>query len=372
MLKVFLLLVFLWILLTAFYLYFRKRFKLKVLKYFLWIFFLLLFIEFTAQLGFKWVTGLWVYKIPYNENALLFEPHPYLVGMPRKNVSLQVRGKRYTHNSLGWRNKEFSLSKKEKRIIVVGGSTVYGIGVNDDETWPYYLDSLAGDTLEVLNFGVPGHSSVEHIHLLQYIIPDYQPDLIVIQCGLNDLRNMFVDGLKPDYSNFHQPTLYGTLGFCYLNHLPRLASLRLIVILLQKMGLYPVCDFHRAHYTGKVQHGVDSVALSYFNRHVKNMIQINDGTPLLFVPHVLSRERVLKGDYSWWIPFLDKNSIIENMTIYNQVLASDTIHGRVYFADNILKTSWPDSLFADPSHLNARGNLIFAQQLWKKIKSIPF
>jgi len=47
-------------------------------------------------------------------------------------------------NSEGFRGPEFSKSKPENtfRIFTVGGSTTFGSGVLDDQTWSYYLQEM--------------------------------------------------------------------------------------------------------------------------------------------------------------------------------------------------------------------------------------
>ena len=43
-------------------------------------------------------TGYWPYDIPYNQNVELFEPHPYMVGMPRKGAKVTIGQHTYTNN----------------------------------------------------------------------------------------------------------------------------------------------------------------------------------------------------------------------------------------------------------------------------------
>ena len=50
------------------------------------------------------------------------------------------------------------------------------IGVADGETWPNFLGQLLQPGHEVFNFGIPGHSSVEHKKLLPRVLADFSPD----------------------------------------------------------------------------------------------------------------------------------------------------------------------------------------------------
>ena len=145
--------------------------------------------------------GIWIYKKSPNYNFMLFEPDEVLVGVPRRNVSVVVKGILYQHNSKGFREKEFSQRKTRKRIACIGGSTTYCIKVNNDQTWPYYLDSLLQPEYEVMNFGIPGHSTAEHKKLMPRLIRQYSPDIIILHAGLNDLRSMNVNGDDNDPIN---------------------------------------------------------------------------------------------------------------------------------------------------------------------------
>jgi hypothetical protein len=64
----------------------------------------------------------------------------------------------YTFNSYGYRvEKEFDSIDWKNAIVVFGCSMVFGQGVSDDETLPYYLSKLFNR--EVINLGVPSCSN---------------------------------------------------------------------------------------------------------------------------------------------------------------------------------------------------------------------
>ena len=128
-----------------------------------WLLFLFIITEIFSNLFLYAFTKQWVYREREINNSVLFEPHSYLIGANKKKSSVQLTGKTYTHNSLGMRGPEATQKTDRIRIMTIGGSTTYGIGVNDWETWPYYLDSLLGNSYEVLNLGVAGYTTAEHI-----------------------------------------------------------------------------------------------------------------------------------------------------------------------------------------------------------------
>jgi len=330
-----------------------------------YVFVLLLLIEFTCLLALKVKSGYWLFNEKYNVNADLFEPHPYLTGMPLKNAKVSVEGKSYTHNSEGFRNSEIDHPKKKFRIIAMGGSTTYGTNVCDWETWPHYLDSLLPQEIEVLNFGVAGHSSIEHLIMASLLIPEYKPDLVLLHCGLNDLRNLFIKDLKSDYSDFHAPQLEGVLGFCYLNKLPRIAIIRVSALFLQKIGFYPYCSYQKIEIVE--DHSKDNLnrALELYNRNLSNFCSIlkNEEIALVMIPQILIRDAIEKDELKWWIPFVDDDELPVMMSKYNACMKTVATSSNCLFADTLIKYSWTKENFADASHLNAGGNLIFANIL---------
>jgi len=101
-----------------------------------------------------------------------------------------------TINTLGFRGPEFSEIKPPNtyRVFMVGGSTMFGAGATSDETTiPGYLQQLLNEKsfefdIEIINSGIQGADSNTELNLIKYKISNFQPDLIVIYDGWNDLR----------------------------------------------------------------------------------------------------------------------------------------------------------------------------------------
>src|SRR3989344_4140928 len=117
-------------------------------------------------------------------------------GLRRNNEGF-FHGGHYTTNSHGFRGKEISIEKPENtvRVLVVGDSISFGHGVNDNETYPYFLEQslneyLAGEeeapAFEVINTSVPGNSPFQEYHDMKRGLA-YDPDIIVLQITLNDI-----------------------------------------------------------------------------------------------------------------------------------------------------------------------------------------
>jgi len=101
-----------------------------------------------------------------------------------------------TINSLGFRGSEFSETKPSDtyRIMMVGGSTVFGAGATSDTTTiTGYLQKFLneidfGFNLEVINAGIQGADSNTELNLMEQKLIKFHPDLILVYDGWNDLR----------------------------------------------------------------------------------------------------------------------------------------------------------------------------------------
>lgn len=77
------------------------------------------------------------------------------------------------------------------RIMVVGDSLTYGIGVEERWTYPRLLErKLEGKyVVEVLNLGIPGRQSEDVLDVVKRYYDDLQPGLVVYGICLNDFLN---------------------------------------------------------------------------------------------------------------------------------------------------------------------------------------
>ena len=98
-------------------------------------------------------------------------------------------------NSLGFRDFEYSITKKKKyRIAVIGDSFTFGWGVDLEDCWVKIIEkelNASGVDVEILNLGKGGASPVDYIQTAEKAIPVLKPDLIVV-CALqaNDLHQL--------------------------------------------------------------------------------------------------------------------------------------------------------------------------------------
>jgi hypothetical protein len=92
----------------------------------------------------------------------------------------------FSINNLGFRGRDIRKDEKaKKRIIVVGGSTAFGTGLqSDDETFAQRLEYLLD--VEVINAAVVGHATGQELVSVVMELVDLQPDLVIALNGWND------------------------------------------------------------------------------------------------------------------------------------------------------------------------------------------
>ena len=101
-------------------------------------------------------------------------------------------------NSKGFRGPEFSDEKPLEvyRIILVGGSTMYGESSTIDTTIPGILQKIFDSKnldfeVEIINAGISGGNTKTEFELIKTKLVNYNPDLIIMFDGWNDLSADF-------------------------------------------------------------------------------------------------------------------------------------------------------------------------------------
>lgn len=111
------------------------------------------------------------------------------VEMTETEPSGATRVWKLSTNALGLRGPEIGVKGQRTRILAIGDSTTFGLGVNDAETWPAQLQRLLDEqaiSIEVINAGMPGASAVQG---LAYLIREglaLEPDVVIVTFGFND------------------------------------------------------------------------------------------------------------------------------------------------------------------------------------------
>jgi lysophospholipase L1-like esterase len=102
---------------------------------------------------------------------------------------------RFTTNNMGFRGDSLADPKPpgEFRVFMVGGSTTECFYLDDSDDLARVLQrdlsaaAPPGTTVRVYNAGLSGAASDDHIAMLSQRIVHFQPDLVIVFCGINDL-----------------------------------------------------------------------------------------------------------------------------------------------------------------------------------------
>jgi lysophospholipase L1-like esterase len=104
---------------------------------------------------------------------------------------MELDGRRYRVSSLGLRGGELGRQRPTgwHRVVVLGDSFAFGLGVDESETYPAQLESMlraAGRSAQVANLGVPGYHSGQELAWLERAGFALDPDLVVLLYYGND------------------------------------------------------------------------------------------------------------------------------------------------------------------------------------------
>lgn len=344
---------------------------------------LIVAIELFGQLIYYLTHGKFIYQIPapaYNVKAndpnyyhyqSLFEPHPLLVVRPKKNVQIKdyMSDKKITTTD---RHTRWTGSLEDDsdliRVAVLGGSTTFGTGVTDSDSWPALLQARLGDGFSVINFGIPCYSTAETIVLTALVVPEVKPDFIIYYQGWNDIVLYHESDFTPDFYSHgmmiqdcvqipkdREKTLFGKLN--ELSAIARLAS-----VIGSKI---PSSTSIKDCTTFDIP---DPEVDRIYVRNLNTLKALSEQTApnTLFVPQVLNYDWFIekgksKTYYDCWSKI--RNSamprLMDRFNAMMQSVCSGNDPGCLY-VDGVLKVTWGPEDFIDDGHFSREGGEKFA------------
>jgi lysophospholipase L1-like esterase len=128
---------------------------------------------------------------------VIYEPYgDYGYRASPGKIERYYNGTRAVFNSMGYRGPLVSIEKPKGtyRIILLGGSTTFGYGVDDNATIDEYMRRLLRERwrygcFEVVNLALGGYDSYQDYERMRVDGTKLTPDLVVINSGINDVRN---------------------------------------------------------------------------------------------------------------------------------------------------------------------------------------
>jgi hypothetical protein len=111
------------------------------------------------------------------------------------------------HSEQGFRESKIYANPHEgARIVVLGGSNVYGTQVHAEDTFPRLLEQrlhdLDRDDVQVVNAGVPAFTTANLIGHLALRVLDLEPDICLLDVGYTDaVARIRYAGFRADYTH---------------------------------------------------------------------------------------------------------------------------------------------------------------------------
>jgi lysophospholipase L1-like esterase len=280
----------------------------------------------------------------YSYNAYChIQPKPNLKGF--RQLSKYGRYISVSTNADGFRTPEAKPEKPQEcfRIICIGDSVTFGnIDINEDETYPYFLQRdlssrCRGQSIEVINAGCPSYTCIQGLERFKRAGLKYHPDLIVV----GFIHHELFESAMTDRKKFSEPemlksvknVLYKSSFYC---------------ILKKFIKNQPVMDIEPA--PGQ---GVERVPLADYRDAMNGFVQIarSGGMRIVFVNLPVS------------------NTMKQKEIEYRQMLEDLAFDSDVPFLDlnrefNYYSSSSNMKLLEDDGiHPNAEGNRFFAKCL---------
>jgi len=132
-------------------------------------------------------------------------------GVP--NARGRFAGVPVSFNRLGLRDRDRSPERTPGtiRIIALGDSVTFGLGVAEEDAFPRVTESLLNASrrdglspVEVLNFGMPGYNTVHELAQLRETGLAFHPDVVVVGFLYNDVEPSTAQGRRLGRTT-HQP-----------------------------------------------------------------------------------------------------------------------------------------------------------------------
>ena len=357
-----------WLLLLSLIIFFLYYFR---FWYLLQIFLLLFFIDLTMGFG-KGVLARFDINIdghyPNNYIEHRFEYHPLLVGIPKKNLKRQepflISHNQYNQRSVP-ENKENS---NLVSIPVFGGSSTYDISLSDNDTWVNQLQIKIGDKANVINNGVPGYSSVEHLIQTIFFSKNHNNNFSkcsVYYMGWNDIRNFGISKIINPQINFHLSSQAYTLRLAY----PYLFS-----PFFKKIISYFPSKIAKNNLEKEIIKEVNTssmendLSLKMSLNNVIKIIQINKNQKIIsvFIPQLLNFESLKSENAYGWIPFVADRDLEKLIKFYNNKIKKISESLDAIYLDIDYKL-FDSNDFVDQGHFSPNGASKFASLISSKI-----
>lgn len=290
-----------------------------------------------------------------------FDFHPLFTAVPRadyKDAFVQ-------HTAFGTRmvGDATKLLSDKRKLVVIGGSSTYDITASQGSTWPDALQKLVPE-MQVVNFGVGGYASAEHVMQTAFYLPKFQPTCVIYYLGWNDIRSAQIPNLDAGYADFHFKNKLERLlyfrdsSFTSIMRLASLAARRLTG---------PDLNLPKGINELPLKAGITAEFDAVYRNNIRTMITLNKarGTSQGFVGQLFNNKGVAStpaGTRVAYMPGLQVSEYPKTMADANAALADEATKAGVPVL--LPDQTWlPDDGYADFGHFNNKGSAEFAKRI---------
>ncbi len=302
-----------------------------------------------------------------------FEPHPYLVIAPIPGKTIEHEGIKISHNALGFRGPEITreLPPGVTRIVALGGSSTYCVKLTDQDTWPVILEQKLGPRFQVVNLGVPGYSTAEHVIQAAFWLSDLKPAVAVCYAGWNDVQNMHIRNLAADYSDYHGHVPADTLDVIALDRIKTpFALARLmhgVYFRVSRRKPFAAVPDDKAFTAA-----TDPRALSLYERNLRSIAALchSQNIKLLFVPQLVNPSVLTNETAYGWVPFVRDKDLPGAIAMFNEAMRGVARDTGVAFARSVTPAAFQAADFLDEGHFSRPGSEKFAELVSEELQAV--
>jgi lysophospholipase L1-like esterase len=330
--------------------------------------------ELAGHVSFRLIKGRFVWQA-WPEIGV-YQEHPYLSAMLAKNKTTECYGEQKNVTVGKYGRITENVSEEDRfpgmRVVCLGGSTTFGNGVGDSDTWPFILQQRLGRMYRVFNLGVPGYSTAEAIIQMLLIVPDLRPDIVIQYHGWNDLRNYHNPQKSSDYfwhgmsQKRNLLILTSTERFFY-----KYSATWNFVLFIRKTILSRKAQAGQPAAGGPFVSGdPDPFVDSLYVRNVKALDDLAGrlSMRLIFVPQIINVSNFRDhGKSRPWTPYVDDASMPALIRHMNSLLSQIRQDGNTFVANDVLRFPWPNDCFVDDGHFSRKGAERFVEALMPAI-----
>ena len=341
-----------------------------------WLVLTICFTEFLIGVGGYALTAIHVLPRPLfpptaTANVGQFQYHPLLQVIPTPNYS-RLRPFAISHDSNGIRGPERTGTELKQQVVVatVGGSTTYDLAVPNGQTWSDDLEQQLGPGYAVINHGVPGYTTVEHLLQTLFYLDTYgvRPHCAVY-FGWSDIQNAHLPDLDPAYANFH---LLSQFDIMNLRKKPLEVSFSPLARVMNRslQAAFDPVPLAPNFLNDPPVPGTDVRLEQIFRRNLEAIAAINRERQIIsiFIGQVWSRAKLQSRERYGFFPLVRDVDIWPLEDHFNSIVKSTANSiGVSNFIPAI--DQFHDDDFADRDHFSAKGSAKFALMITPIVKS---